>query len=511
MVFNSLAFAIFLPIVLILYYCLRLRAQNVLLLLASYFFYGWWDWRFLFLLWISTIVDYTVGLLLDDPNAVVDNPQKNRVDNPDLPPPPATPRPETAFTRLSASVAHHRKLVLLLSIIANLALLGFFKYFNFFIESTAALLQALHLHPHLTTLRIVLPVGISFFTFQSMSYAIDVYRGRIRAVTDPLNYAIFVAYFPQLVNGPIERAGHMIRQYENPRTVDGDKIASACLLILMGLFKKMAIADSVAPIVNDCFAGAGYHSWSILLKGAWLFAIQIYCDFSGYTDIARGTSRLLGIELMENFQQPYLSRNITEFWRRWHVSLSTWLRDYLYIPLGGNRYGKFNTYRNNMITMLLGGLWHGASFTYIAWGGLHGLFLAGHKAMLGDRKAVDEPWKPWHIFKLLGTLHLVLLAWIFFRPTPIRVSWQYLKGILLLRGEHGGRFQLHAFSFHDAATVAFFALLVLMIDLPQYRSKDHTVFLKWSWPVRGAIIAFMVFMILIMGENNDIPFIYFQF
>ncbi len=510
MVFNSVAYAVFLPILLALYYVLCKRWQNVLLLLASYFFYGWWDWRFLTLLWIATVVDFGVGLLLDDPKATVDNPQKGQLEDPEIAPPPAFPRPESSFMRLTRAVAHRRKLVLTLSIVANLAMLCTFKYFNFFIDSAGQFLSMLGFTVHMTTLKIVLPVGISFFTFQSMSYTIDVYRGKIRAVRNPLHYAVFVAYFPQLVNGPIERADHMIGQYANKRHVTGDLIYSGLLLMLMGFFKKIAIADSVAPMVNDCFNGASIANWSTLTKGVWLFAIQIYCDFSGYTDIARGTSRLLGIELMENFQQPYLSRNITEFWRRWHVSLSSWLRDYLYIPLGGNRYGKAKTYRNNMITMLLGGLWHGANFTYIAWGGLHGLFLAGHKAMIGDRKLVDEPWKWWHVFKVLGTLQLVLLAWIFFRPTPFSVSWQYLSGILTLRA--GGKmFQLGALGFNDVITVAFFASLVLMLDIPQYRQKDHLAMMKWHWLPRGLVIALMLFLLLVMGENNDIPFIYFQF
>ncbi|MBC7785475.1 MAG: MBOAT family protein [Burkholderiales bacterium] len=509
MVFNSLAFAIFLPTVLVIYYCLHYRAQTFLILLASYFFYGWWDWRFLSLLWLSTVVDYIVGRLLDDPNAL--DGAKHAPEDPEHAPPPAEPRPESSFTRLNRAVAHHRKIVLTVSVIANLALLAVFKYFNFFVESADAVLQQLGFHSSIETLWIILPVGISFFTFQSMSYTIDVYRGKIRAVKDPLNYAVFVAYFPQLVNGPIERADHMIRQYDNPRVVDRDKIYSGLMLMLIGFFKKIAIADSVAPLVDEAFTAAQYGSWSLLYKGVCLFAIQIYCDFSGYTDIARGTSKLLGIELMENFQQPYLSRNITEFWRRWHISLSTWLRDYLYIPLGGSRYGKFNTYRNLFLTMLLGGLWHGANSTFIIWGGLHGLYLAIHKMMLGEKKPVDEPWRPWHIVKLLVTLHLVLLAWIFFRPGPVRESFAYLKGILTLRGVGGAKFQLSAFSFMDAATVAFFAGLVLLIDIPQYRRNDHLAMLKWSWPMRGAVIALMLLLLLIMGENNDIPFIYFQF
>ncbi len=475
MLFNSIEFAIFLPIVVCIYYCLSHRAQNIMLLIASYIFYGWWDWRFLVLLFISTTTDYWVGRVL------------------------------------GVVTGRRRKLILIISLVANLGFLGFFKYFNFFVDSMGQALHLLGLHADLPLLHIVLPVGISFYTFQSLSYVIDVYNGVFEAEKSFTTYALFVSYFPHMVAGPIQRASNLLTKLNQPRYVDDSKIYSGALLMLIGYFKKMAIADSVAPMVAQAFAQSSTASWMVLTKGIWLFTIQIYCDFSGYTDIARGASRLMGIDLMENFNQPYLSRNITEFWRRWHISLSTWLRDYLYIPLGGNRHGKLLTYRNLMITMLLGGLWHGANWTFIAWGTLHGMFLAIHKWMLDTRKSVQAtPTTGWwvsvrQLLLVLGTLHLVMLAWVFFRAPSISEAMVYLEGIFSFRGG------LHAVHPRDLMTVAFFAALVLLIDWPQYHSKNHTIILTWSWPKRGVAIASMALLLLLMGENSDTPFIYFQF
>jgi len=470
MLFTSPEFATFLAIVLAAYYVLAHRAQNVLLLLASYVFYGWWAWRFLGLLWGSTLVDFVVARLID------------------------------------RSEGPARKRWLLVSIFVNLGFLCVFKYFNFFIDSAADLLELVGMQANLPTLRIILPVGISFFTFQSLSYTIDVYRRKIPASRNLLTYGVFVAYFPQLVNGPIERFTHMSAQFERPRRVNAQQIYSALLLLLFGFFKKLAIADTCAPFVDDAFGSAGQANWWVLLQGVFLFSLQIYCDFSGYTDIARGTSRLLGIELMENFNQPYLSMSITEFWRRWHISLSGWLRDYLYIPLGGNRHGTFNTYRNLMLTMLLGGLWHGANWTFVVWGALHGVYLSIHKWMLGERP--PDPAPPplaTRVAKTLGTLAIVMFAWTFFRADSFAAAAQLLAGIFTLRGGVG------AFSPWDLAFLGFLVSFVLLIDVPQYRQSNQAAWLDWPWPLRGAAIAVLFILILVMGANADVPFIYFQF
>jgi D-alanyl-lipoteichoic acid acyltransferase DltB (MBOAT superfamily) len=486
--FNSWTFALFLPIVLVLYYALARRWQNLLLLTAGYIFYGAWDWRFCFLLAFSTVLDYTLGRAMGAPLA--DNPRR-------------------------------RKLLIILSIVANLGFLGFFKYFNFFVDSFAQLSHTMGFNPNMPLLRIVLPVGISFYTFQSLAYTIDVYRGVFPPERNFLDYATYVSYFPQLVAGPIERAPHLLTQLKQDRKVDEDCIYQGGLLMLIGFFKKLAIADAVRPHVELAFTHAATGSWVLLLAGVWLFTIQIYCDFSGYTDIARGVSKLMGIDLMENFNQPYLSTSITEFWRRWHISLSTWLRDYLYIPLGGNRKGELMTYRNLMITMLLGGLWHGASWTFVIWGGLHGTYLAVHKLILKRREPLPSvrepsgsaagpcdhpaPWRsPTAFLSMLFTLHLVMLTWIFFRAPSLRAALDYLKGIVTLRGDASGLAD-------SAKLVAFFIALVLLVDIPMYRRKTHLAMLEWNWITRGAVAAVMILLIVLFAPNNETPFIYFQF
>lgn len=472
MLFTTWQYAAFLPAVLLIYYTLSTRYQNLFLLGASSFFYGCWNPWFLLLLMFSTGTDYLCGVGME-----------------------------------SVSPGR-RKLLLGITLVINLTILGFFKYFNFFVGSAGHLLNAMGMQANLPVLTVILPVGVSFYTFQSVSYVMDVYRGKTRAEHDFLLYALFVAYFPQLVAGPIERAGHMLPQYRKPRVVDDEKFYSGLLLILIGLFKKLAIADAISPIVESAFHESATAPATVLLKGIWLFTIQIYCDFSGYTDIARGTSRLLGIELMENFNQPYFSHNVTEFWRRWHISLSTWLRDYLYIPLGGNRQGTFATYRNLFVTMVIGGLWHGANWTFVIWGALHGIYLAIHKLFLQlttpDGKPPEKRWNFAGLVSLIITFHCVLLAWVFFRAPNFTVAWQYLHGILSLRGGLTGlgpRVQ----------TVAFYVLLILLIDVPQYVTKEHTIMLRWPWPLRGAVAAAMVLLIILLAPNHDTPFIYFQF
>ncbi len=472
--FTSPEFLIFLPVVLCAYYVLSRRAQNAWLLAASYFFYGWWDWRFCSLLALSTVVDYTCALRIE-----------------------------------AATADRARRRWLLASLCANLGILGFFKYFNFFADSAAALLAALGFQPHLPVLRVVLPVGISFYTFQTMSYTIDVYRRNLAPTRSFLDFALFVSFFPQLVAGPIERATNLLRQFAAPRTVTRPMLESGCFLVLVGFFRKLVIADGVAPIVDSAFADTAAAGWGTLLCGALAFSLQIYGDFAGYSDIARGISRLLGIELMVNFRQPYLSRSITEFWRRWHISLSSWLRDYLYIPLGGNRRGTAATYRNLMLTMLLGGLWHGARWNFVIWGGLHGLFLAVHKWFLvrAGRKvgAAPLPFTATGLLATAGTFLLVAFAWIFFRAQTFADATSCIAGIATLRGG------LAAFPAGLAAKVAVFAALTAFLDLPAYRRDTQEALLSWPWLLRGAAYAAMFLLIILLRPLDDVPFIYFQF
>jgi|WetSurMetagenome_2_1015567.scaffolds.fasta_scaffold89738_2 alginate O-acetyltransferase complex protein AlgI len=475
MLFNSLVFLLFISIVLLIYPRLRLRQQNLFLLFANYFFYGWWDWRFNILLFASTLVDFTTG-------------QKIYASDNDK----------------------HKRGWLLVSIAFNLGLLCSFKYFNFFIDSAAALAHSFGFDPHLPVLRIILPVGLSFYSFQSMSYIIDIYRGRLAPERNFIDYAVFVSFFPQLVAGPIERGAHLLPQIRSARVITKEKVMTGLNLVLLGFFKKVAIADTLAPIVENIFSRPESMTSGQLLTGVYAFTFQIYGDFSGYTDIARGIALILGFELIENFNAPYLSRNITEFWRRWHISLSTWLRDYLYVSLGGNRRGRARTYANLIITMFLGGLWHGAAWHFAIWGVMHGIYLAGHRMILGGRKeSVSRPEtlaeRAADIVKIIFTFHVVALTWILFRTESIGNAIVYLERLFLF--QNMADLQL---------SVMFAACLLLALDGVQAWSGSHT-WLTDGNRVRFAryAVAQMMFVSTVTAAithfHKVTPFIYFQF
>lgn len=472
MLFNSWEFLVFLPLVVGVYYTLAHRGQNLFLLLASYFFYGWWDYRFCGLLALSTIVDYLVS------------------------------------QRMAQAEGSRRKHLLWISLITNLGILGFFKYFNFFVDSAGGLLGSLGMQANMPVLQVILPVGISFYTFQTLSYSIDVYRGRLEPSKNPIDFALYVSFFPQLVAGPIERATHLLPQIQRKRTVCWDQLCSGGQLIFLGFVKKLLIADVVAGPVNEIFADPGSQSSMTLLIGLYLFSIQIYCDFAGYSDIARGCARILGIDLMRNFEHPYFSTSITEFWRRWHISLSGWLRDYLYIPLGGNRKGVVKTYRNLMLTMLLGGLWHGANWTFVVWGALHGLYLSVHKFFLGDRRAETElrTRTPIGWVRDLGlmfvTFNLVALTWIFFRAENVSAAWIYLTGILSFSG---------GIATFGLSKLIMAVGILLLIDVPQYLTGRHTAMLRMWWPLRAAVYVGCILLFCLLRSDGEQTFIYFQF
>ena len=472
MLFNSWEFLIFFVLVYGVYCTLNVRGQNVLLLVTSYVFYGWWDWRFLGLMLMSTAIDYCAGLMMEH------------------------------------SDERRRKIWLWVSVGANLTSLGVFKYFNFFIDSARVALETLGFEAHLPVLSIILPVGISFYTFQTMAYTIDVYRRQMDVVRDPVLFGVYVSYFPQLVAGPIERAQNLIPQFIKPRRVTTEMITSGATLVLIGLVRKVIIADMVASEVDAAFANPAAMSSAGLVRATVLFALQIYGDFAGYSDIARGTSRMMGIELMRNFEHPYFSTSITIFWRRWHISLSSWLRDYLYVPLGGNKGPSWFVYRNLLLTMLLGGLWHGAAWTFVVWGALHGASLALHKLTLRDQK---PPMKPKldsasDFARAIGgwalTMALVLLTWIFFRATDLSNAMDVIGGIFDLRGGLG----LSSW----AMPVGVIALM-LFIDIPQYVTGDHTIMRRWPWPVRALIFTGLILAMVLLRSNEDVPFLYFQF
>jgi len=468
--FNSVEYIVFLVLVVIVYWQLRHRAQNLMLLLASYVFYGFWDFRFLSLILTSTVIDYFVAI---------------------------------GIGRTSSQPL--RRVLVTTSIVVNLGLLGIFKYFGFFVDSAGSLLHTLGIEVSPFLLGIALPVGISFYTFQTMAYTIEVYRGNVEPRTNFVNFALYVSFFPQLVAGPIERPNHLLPQIENARPrPDSASIQSGIALIVYGLFKKVVLADTVALLVNRTFADPEGFAGVALLGGAIAFGVQIYGDFSAYTSIARGSARLVGFDLMRNFAQPYLSRSLTEFWRRWHISLSTWLRDYLYIPLGGSRHGRFLTYRNLMITMVLGGLWHGASWTFVIWGAIHGGVLALERATRGrqSRAIYERPLTASNIPFILVTFGVVTVAWVFFRADSVSTAFEILGRILTAAP---GAMPV------EMAILPFAVLTTLALDLAERRGLTARAFARAPAVAQGLAYGFALVALVVFSGTQPVPFIYFQF
>lgn len=485
MAFNSYIFALFFVVVYVSYLALRrsFKWQNVLLLFASYVFYGWWDWRFCSLLAASTVIDYFVGRFM---HAAEDN--------------------------------RRRKLLLWVSLCANLGMLGFFKYFDFFAESVRDGLTELGMEANPILLEVVLPVGISFYTFQTLSYTIDIYRKKIEPTRDFIAFGLFVSFFPQLVAGPIERASHLLPQMLRPRKIQLPEMHAGLYLILWGLFKKIVIADNMAPICNGVYESYWDHQGLSLIVATAAFALQIYCDFSAYSDIARGCGKLLGFDLMVNFRLPYFAVSPSDFWRRWHISLSTWLRDYLYIPLGGNRGGAVNTQRNLMLTMLLGGLWHGASWNFVLWGLFHGLILAVYR--VADRRPIDEPVITFYdrfsyLSRIAIMLVLTLVGWVLFRSIGVEVvdgetargSMDQIAHVLTgwaTMNQFGPGVRL-------GYEVFFFAAPLIFVQLLQHRTRDMMVMMRLPTVLRGIWYGLLIAGIFVLGAREPVEFIYFQF
>ncbi|MBL7886971.1 MAG: MBOAT family protein [Flavobacterium sp.] len=478
MLFNSINFALFLPIVFFLYWFVankNYKHQNILLLVASYFFYACWDYRFMFLLIFSTLLDYFTGLKMFD-----------------------------------AKTSIGKKFWFWLSIGVNLGFLGFFKYYNFFAESFAEALANFGLHVDVWMLNVILPVGISFYTFHGLSYVIDIYYNKIKPERNFIDYAVFVSFFPLLVAGPIERATHLLPQIQRARKFDYTTAIDGLRQILWGLFKKIVIADNCAEYANLIFNDSAHQSGSNLVLGALFFTFQIYCDFSGYSDIALGTARLFGVELLRNFAFPYFSRDIAEFWRRWHISLSTWFRDYLYIPLGGSKGGTWMKVRNTFIIFLVSGFWHGANWTFIAWGFLNALYflplLLANKNRNNIGIVAEGRMLPnvSEIFSIGITFLLTVFAWIFFRANNMTHALSYIKGI----------FTKSLLSMPTVLPYSIFALLVFFITI-EWIGREHQYALQrlgMKWPKFLRLSFYYLLIILIfafMGKEQE--FIYFQF
>jgi alginate O-acetyltransferase complex protein AlgI len=469
MLFNSWLFPPFLLLVLALYRVLPARAQNAMLLVASYVFYACWDWRFLGLLLISTTCDWLLA------RAIRREPSR-----------------EAARRWVACSVA------------VNLVFLGFFKYFNFFIDSANTLLSGLGLGTWDVQLRVILPVGISFYTFQSISYIVDVYRGEVEPARNPIDFALFVAFFPHMVAGPIMRSRDLLPQFQRERHTTRLQIREGLWLVLLGFFKKMVIGDNLAPIVDRVFS-SGDHTGATVLLGVYAFAFQIYCDFSGYTDIARGVAKFLGVELMVNFNRPYLARNPSEFWRRWHISLSSWLRDYLYVSLGGNRGGRLNTYRNLMATMILGGLWHGAAWNFVLWGTYHGLLLVLHRLVVVDLKLWTTPARLGAWISRIVMFHAVCYGWLLFRARSVEQIWSMTKAL----ASPGG---LEAVAPSGSVMVLLATVLALSaLEAWTGNSDEPSRSPGWRWGVGPLVCSTLVLCIVILSPPVAQSFIYFQF
>ncbi len=475
MIFNSLTFLVFIAAFIPIYFSLKGRARLLWALSGSYFFYGWWDWRFLSLIAISTMVDFYLGASMD----------KEEDDK-------------------------KRKRLLIMSMVLNLGILGFFKYFNFFTDSFVSMLQGFGLNPSIHTLKIILPVGISFYTFQSMSYTIDIFRRQLKPEPDFIKFATFVAFWPQLVAGPIVRASDFLPQFQKDHDFKWERFTSGTAQILWGFFKKVAVADSLAPIVDQCWAEPMAFTSINLWVAVIFYSFQIYCDFSGYSDIAIGFARVLGFDFPENFRTPYFSQNFSEFWRRWHISLSSWLRDYLYISLGGNRHGKFNTYRNNMLTMLLGGLWHGANWTFVFWGFLHGLYLIVQR-FLGKPfgKIMDALYFP-KALKVSVNIAIVYfftcLAWIFFRSPNFGIATDVIANMASFEGFNFVSLMNKFLVMKGVMLIGF----LLMVEISDLKFNWGGVVMR-SPAFRVASFAVLLWMIAFFGTFGSNAFIYFQF
>jgi D-alanyl-lipoteichoic acid acyltransferase DltB (MBOAT superfamily) len=487
MLFNSIDFALFLPLVFLLYWYVvqrSLKLQNMLLLAASYFFYSCWDWRFLFLLVFSTILDYYTGIKIHD-----------------------------------ASGKRQRKTWLLISVITNLGFLAVFKYYNFFAASFASALAMIGFKADVATLEVILPVGISFYTFHGLSYVFDIYNRKIEPSRNFTSYSLFVSFFPLLVAGPIERATHLLPQMEKPRMFNYSQAVDGLRQILWGLFKKIVIADNCAEIANQVFDHSAGYSGITLFLGAVFFAFQIYGDFSGYSDIALGTARLFGFELLRNFAFPYFSRDIAEFWRRWHISLSSWFRDYLYIPLGGNKGSMFIKMRNVFIIFLVSGFWHGANWTFIAWGALNALYILplvlsgknrAHLEIVAQGRLLPSPKE---FGQVLFTFGLTVFAWIFFRAESISHAMLYIKNMisgLLVKSSYGEALQ---FSQHTVGYTLLLLLAAFIVTEWVGREQKYAIekiglnyprFVRWTFYYGIAAALFFL-------GGSEQQFIYFQF
>lgn len=495
MLFNSYSFLMFFPVVVVIYFLLPKKVSYLWLLAASYYFYMGWNAKYALLLILSTTITYLSGVLLKWL-------KENRPDH-----------------------IRAKKWVVAGSFVSNLAILFFFKYFNFTIESVNAILKHTSLPTVNTSLDVLLPVGISFYTFQALGYTVDVYRGEIEAERNFFRYALFVSFFPQLVAGPIERSKNLLNQLRHPKAFDYRRMSDGLLLMIWGYFQKLVIADRIAIFVDNMYGNVGVYDGRYLLLASVLFAVQIYCDFAGYSTIAIGAAEVMGFQLMDNFNSPYLSQSVAEFWRRWHISLSSWFKDYLYIPLGGNRKGKVRKYINIMIVFLVSGLWHGANWSYVVWGGLNGIYQVVGAIFTPVRNRIKEKLHlkksplPLMIIYMIVTFILVDFTWIFFRADNVQHAFAVIDSIFNMNNqvllENGTLYDL-GLSRPNFMVLGVSLVILLAADICKYRGiKVRSVILNLNIVIRWAVIIAGILGILVFGiwgsGYSATNFIYFQF
>ena len=498
MLFNSIDFLIFLPIVLVIYYIIPMKYKHIWLLISSYYFYMCWNAKYVLLIFVSTVITYLSGILID--------------------------KVEKTWSDVD-KLGKYKKLILAISFVSNLGILFYFKYINFTLDIVTRILSKVNISINVPVFDVILPVGISFYTFQALSYSVDVYRGKVAPEHDFFRYALFVSFFPQLVAGPIERSKNLLTQLREPRKFDFGYAFDGILLMLWGLFLKIVLADRIAIFVDTVYGDCVHYQGIYLIVATVLFAVQIYCDFSGYSSIAMGTAKLLGIELMDNFNAPYLSTSVADFWRRWHISLTSWFKDYLYIPLGGSKKGSLRKYFNKMIVFMLSGLWHGAQLTFVVWGAINGLYQVIGEILMPIRKKVSDiiginrNSEGFYALSALATFALVDFTWIFFRADSLGRAIYIIKSILNTENIwtlFDGSLYNCGLDEKNFRLMVIAVIILLIADILKRKGiRVREIILRQDGYIKCLVVSFSILLIMVFGKYgpayNAVNFIYFQF
>ena len=498
MLFNSIDFLIFLPIVLVIYYIIPMKYKHIWLLISSYYFYMCWNAKYVLLIFVSTVITYLSGILID--------------------------KVEKTWPDVN-DIGKYKKLILALSFVSNLGILFYFKYINFTLDIVTRILSKVNISINVPVFDVILPVGISFYTFQALSYSVDVYRGEVAPEHDFFRYALFVSFFPQLVAGPIERSKNLLTQLREPRKFDFGYAFDGILLMLWGFFLKIVLADRIAIFVDTVYGDCEHYQGIYLIVATVLFAVQIYCDFSGYSSIAMGTAKLLGIELMDNFNAPYLSTSVADFWRRWHISLTSWFKDYLYIPLGGSKKGSLRKYFNKMIVFMLSGLWHGAQLTFVVWGAINGLYqvigeiLMPIREKVSDALGVNRDSEGFYVLRAIVTFTMIDFSWIFFRADSLGRAVYIIKSIFNAENIwtlfDGSLYNCGL----DEKNFRFMLIAVIVLLVADFLKRKgimvREIILRQDSYIKCLVVSLSILMIMVFGKYGPaydaVNFIYFQF